>query len=159
MTHDYTMDDFREEMRRRGVYKESYPRRGRVPSERVQVKKLVAAWKPVLRPPVSTTRESVHGNTIAGIAPCAVHPLHLVKIRANGARAGCPMCEMQLEDLCRSFSSEPPNPSPSRSDVREHSPRIATDRTRIVGCSCGWRTPPGTPDSEEAYVEHVTVRR
>lgn len=40
-----------------------------------------------------------------------------------------------------------------------HAPRITQDRTRIVGCACGWRTPPGVTDSEAAFVQHATVLR
>ena len=157
MTRAYTMDDFREEMRRRGVTAEAAARPRR--RGRAQVKKLVATWKPLLGQPAPSAPERVHGNTVARIVPCAIHPLHFVKIRANGARSGCPMCEMQIEDLCRSFSSAPPKKPPIRPNVSEHNPRITIDHTRIIGCSCGWRAPTGTPDSEEAYVEHVTVRR
>ncbi len=45
-----------------------------------------------------------HGNTIVGTAPCGVHPLHIVKIRVNGTRSGCSMCEMQIDDICRSLA-------------------------------------------------------
>jgi hypothetical protein len=96
-----------------------------------------------------------HGNNVVRVAPCGVHPLHLVKVRASGARSGCPMCAMQIEDLCRSFAEAPPSGPPPR----EHRPLISADRSRIVGCACGWRTPPGTADSEDAYVEHATVAR
>ena len=36
----------------------------------------------------------------------------------------------------------------------EHAPQIALDRTRIVGCTCGWRTPFGTTDSDAAFAMH-----
>ena len=48
-----------------------------------------------------------HGATIIAIVPCGVHPLHHVRVRANGARSGCPMCETQIEDICRSMISGP----------------------------------------------------
>lgn len=133
MSSDYTMDDFRAEMHRRGIHAEPSASRA------------------------SRARE--HGNAIGQILPCAVHPLHAVKIRASGARTGCPMCEMQIQDLCSSLSSKPADPPPSPPRAREHAPRITNDRTRIVACACGWRTPAGAPDSEEAYIEHATGRR
>lgn len=88
-------------------------------------------------------QNKVHGNTIIEVVPCAVHPLHLVKVRACGARSGCPMCEMQIESFCRG----PRN---------HHAPRITLDPPHIIGCTCGWRTPQGTTDSEDAYSWHVT---
>jgi Fe-S cluster biogenesis protein NfuA len=47
--------------------------------------------------------DPVHGSTVIRTVPCGVHPLHDVKVRASGARSGCPMCEMTIEDLCRSL--------------------------------------------------------
>lgn len=52
-------------------------------------------------------RDPIHGNTVVRTVPCGVHPLHDVKVRASGARSGCPMCETQIEDLCRSMQSNP----------------------------------------------------
>ena len=46
-----------------------------------------------------------HGTKIIEVVPCGVHPLHFVKVRASGARSGCPMCEMQIEDICRMGAS------------------------------------------------------
>ena len=45
--------------------------------------------------------------------------------------------------------------------VLNHAPRIKRDqdRTQIVGCACGWRTPPGVTDSEAAFIQHATVMR
>ncbi len=83
--------------------------------------------------------------SIVAIVPCSIHPLHFVKVRTNGARSGCPMCEMQIEDICRSFTNV------------KHAPRITLDKTRIVGCTCGWRTPPGTTDSDDAFATHVAI--
>ena len=40
---------------------------------------------------------------------------------------------------------------------QEHQPRMAFDPPRIVGCSCGWRTPAGTPDSDDAVAVHVAL--
>lgn len=126
---DFTMDDFHTEMPRRGVY--------RTPREHQTL------------PPQPSPQ---HGNTIVRTVSCGVHPLHSVKVRANGSRSGCPMCEMQIESLCR----VPTNPPQSSAAPREHAPRISIDRTRITGCTCGWITPPGTTDSDDAYVAHVT---
>ena len=36
-----------------------------------------------------------------------------------------------------------------------HAPQIAQDRSMITGCRCGWRTPPGTTDSDDAFATHV----
>jgi len=41
----------------------------------------------------------------------------------------------------------------------EHTPRISLDLTRIVGCTCGWRTPPGTSDSDTAFSGHAAIAR
>lgn len=41
----------------------------------------------------------------------------------------------------------------------KHTPRISLDLTRIVGCSCGWRTPEGTTDSDDAIVMHIAIAR
>ena len=138
MKHDYTMDEFRAEMRRRGVYKEAYPNRwkGSQLTSKPRVPKISAPKK-------------AHGSSIVQIVPCGVHPLHAVKVLASGSRSGCPMCEMQIESLCRSAAGPA---------TRDHAPWITLDCTRIVGCTCGWRTPPGA-DSDDAYIEHVTVLR
>ena len=94
--------------------------------------------------------KDAHGSAIVQLVPCGVHPLHFVKVRANGARSGCPLCAMQIEALCRAGLTREP---------RDHAPRVTRDRTRIVGCTCGWRTPPGTTDSDDAFIEHATVLR
>jgi len=174
MTNDYTMADFRAEMRRRGIYEDGHPNRWRG-SRRVAARRRSTAPKPTepaapaapaLRAkttktaaPVFRAKPNNHGNAIAKIVPCGVHPLHLVNVRANGSRAGCPMCDMQIEDLCRSLASKRPAPPPRGQTPREHRPLINPERAQIVGCACGWRTPPGTTDSDDAYVEHATVAR
>ena len=134
MKTDYTMDDFRAEMKKREMKK-----RG------AYGEKSAANVRPAPKPVTTSTRDQEHGNTIVRTVPCGVHPLHSVKVRANGSRSGCPMCEMQIEDLCRSAG---------RSD---HAPRISHDRTRITGCTCGWLTPPGTTDSDDAYSLHAAT--
>jgi hypothetical protein len=90
---------------------------------------------------------------IVKVVPCGAHPLHFVKVRVSGARSGCPMCETQIEDLCRSLTSAP------GAGAAEHAPRITLDRTRIVGCTCGWRTPAGTTDSDDTFAGHVAIVR
>ena len=44
-----------------------------------------------------------------------------------------------------------------------HAPRLKRDQnqnlTQIVGCACGWRTPPGVADSEDAFIQHAAVMR
>ena len=158
---DYTMDDFHAEMRRRGLYTAERPRRYRKPAgkARAQVKALVAAWAPVLATEPQVTRKKDHGNAIAKIVPCGVHPLHFVKVRASGARSGCPMCEMQIEDVCRSLG---PPPAREQSRRADHAPVIMRDRgiwVRVSGCTCGWRTPPDATDSDDAYAAHVAIAR
>ncbi len=158
---DYTMADFHAEMRRRGVYDDDHPRRHRkrsAPPPIAEVKALVAAWTPVLAAAPHVPRKKEHGNTIAQVVPCGVHPLHFVKVRASGARSGCPMCEMQIEDVCRSFSP----PVHKRSGKAEHAPVIVQDRgvwIRVAGCTCGWRTPPGVTDSDDEYTTHLAITR
>jgi hypothetical protein len=53
---------------------------------------------------------------------------------------------MNREDLCRSLP-------------REHSPLIARDWPRIVGCTCGWRTPSNATDSDTTFTEHAAFAR
>jgi putative lipoic acid-binding regulatory protein len=38
-----------------------------------------------------------------------------------------------------------------------HSPLISRDAARIIGCTCGWRTPPGVSDSDYALAAHVAI--
>ena len=45
---------------------------------------------------------------------------------------------------------------------REHAPRLTFDRTRITrivgcACACGWRSPPGTTDFDDAYAMHYAL--
>jgi hypothetical protein len=49
--------------------------------------------------------------------------------------------------------------SASTKHAHEHAPRISLDLTRIVGCVCGWRTPPGTTASDDAFADHVAIAR
>ena len=51
----------------------------------------------------------------------------------------------------------PESNSSRRCVPQEHQPRMALDPPRIVGCSCGWRTPAGTADSDDALAIHVTL--
>ena len=62
-------------------------------------KKRERSWLPSPPPPQRT-----HGLTIERVVACGVHPLHTVKVQANGARSGCTMCEMQIESICHAFS-------------------------------------------------------
>lgn len=172
VTRGYTMDDFHAEMKRRSVYERPSPRmRVRAPTQdrcttcggTEFVDAIDNEGHPyrgckrcrIVDPEAVNTK--AHGNKVLKIVPCGVHPLHLVKRRANGAHSGCPMCEMQIEDLCRSLSGESaPKDQPT---PRDHRPRINREMTMIVGCTCGWRTPPDTTDSDTAWIEHVTVAR
>jgi hypothetical protein len=57
----------------------------------------------------------------------------------------------------------PHNPLPFRTvnGDPQHAPSVAHDRariiTRIIGCTCGWQTPSGTTDSDEAFTMHCAV--
>lgn len=51
------------------------------------------------------SKNKVHGKRIVEVVACGVHPLHGVKVRKSGARSGCPMCEMTIEQLCRTGAS------------------------------------------------------
>lgn len=37
----------------------------------------------------------------------------------------------------------------------DHAPLITPGWVRIVGCLCGWRTPPNAADSDDAFALHV----
>ena len=39
------------------------------------------------------------------------------------------------------------------------SQRIDQDVTRIVGCACGWRMPPGIADSDDVFAAHYAITR
>lgn len=39
----------------------------------------------------------------------------------------------------------------------EHRPLVSVDHARVVGCACGWQTPPGTTDAETAIAQHFTI--
>jgi hypothetical protein len=39
----------------------------------------------------------------------------------------------------------------------EHRPLVSVDHAWVVGCSCGWLTPPGTTDSETAIARHLAI--
>jgi len=43
--------------------------------------------------------------------------------------------------------------------VRAHAPRINRALTQIIGCTCGWRTPPGTANSDDTYSMHLAIVR
>ena len=170
MTRGYTMDDFHAEMRRRNVHGEPP-----TPTERCtscngtefvdaidnEGKSYRGCKRCRIGDPQDVLKKmakiaTTHGNSIVEVVPCGVHPLHYVKVFVNGGRRGCPMCEMQIEDLCRSLTPLPPADIPG---VHDHAPRISQDRTQIVGCTCGWRTPPGTQNSDDTYAVHVAISR
>ena len=69
-----------------------------------------------------------------------------------GAR-GCTMDDFRKE-LLRGI--ELPAKSGAR---REHAPLITLDLTRILGCTCGWRTPLEATDSDVTYTVHATIAR
>jgi len=41
--------------------------------------------------------------------------------------------------------------------VGPHRPLLKLDYSRIVGCTCGWRTPTSCPDSDVAYTKHYAI--
>jgi hypothetical protein len=41
--------------------------------------------------------------------------------------------------------------------LKSHVPLVDLDCPKIVGCTCGWRTPARCADSESAYVKHYTL--
>ena len=45
----------------------------------------------------------------------------------------------------------------NRAIGHDHAPLIANDMTRILGCTCGWRMPPGITDSDEASAMHTAL--
>ena len=48
--------------------------------------------------------------------------------------------------------------NPARDIVlREHQPIMTFNPPRIVGCACGWQTPLGVADSDDAVAVHVAV--
>jgi hypothetical protein len=59
------------------------------------------------------------------------------------------LCKHHLDELSAAIGSA----------ATRHEPRIVLDRTRIVGCTCGWQTPPGTTDSDGAFAAHVAIIR
>lgn len=60
----------------------------------------------------------------------------------------------RVRNLCSQSAHDKESDTPQR-----HNPRIALDRPRIVGCTCGWRTPTGVTDSDDAFAKHVAVAR
>lgn len=118
MTRGYTMDDFRAEMRRRGVHDRPSPRmQTHTPTQDHctscggtefvdAIDNLGQPYRGCKQCRIVLPKDAlkIHGSTITKIVPCGIHPLHFVKVRESGARSGCPMCEMQIEDLCRGWS-------------------------------------------------------
>lgn len=47
----------------------------------------------------------------------------------------------------------------SISTKHKHAPRISLDLTRIIGCTCGWRTPSHVSDSDTAFSWHASIAR
>lgn len=42
---------------------------------------------------------------------------------------------------------------------RGHAPILDLDRTFISGCTCGWKTPPGSTDSDDTFALHYACVR
>lgn len=70
---------------------------------------------------------------------------------AEGGRGGSSIV-VPIEDL-------EPYDGPAGHARDKHVAILDLENARIVGCRCGWRTPPGIPDSEETFVEHVAKER
>jgi hypothetical protein len=67
------------------------------------------------------------------------------------------------------YCSETPEQPPVHADTRRcrdidpevlgrHTPLIALDMSWIIGCTCGWLTPSGTPDSDNTFSTHVALQ-
>jgi hypothetical protein len=41
----------------------------------------------------------------------------------------------------------------------DHAPILTKDLARIIGCVCGWKTPPDATDSDTTYTWHVALAR
>lgn len=80
---NHTMAEFHAEMKRRGInnrsFEKGYLRRPAKPAPK----------------PKTERKPRVH--------TCAIHPLHTVKINADGSRSGCDFCDDYIRDLCRLF--------------------------------------------------------
>lgn len=50
-----------------------------------------------------------------------------------------------------------PIPEDAPLNPRGHAPLIT--QLRIIGCTCGWETPPGTADSETALAKHYALEK
>lgn len=50
--------------------------------------------------------------------------------------------------------SVPDDPSVLFRGFAEHAPRLVLDPPQIIGCTCGWETPAGTTDSDDAFAMH-----
>lgn len=46
---------------------------------------------------------------------------------------------------------------PLHPEPRAHAPLINHARTCVVGCTCGWRTPPDTTDSDTTFTWHYAI--
>jgi hypothetical protein len=46
-------------------------------------------------------QEHVDEEAPTRTVPCSIHPLHRVKVRTDGSRSGCVMCEDAIADLTR----------------------------------------------------------
>jgi hypothetical protein len=67
---------------------------------------------------------------------------------ADRCRPSCPICTEPMWYVGFSFAE---------SEALPCQPLIAVDRTRIVGCACGWQPSTDTADSDDAFAVHVAV--
>lgn len=61
--------------------------------------------------------------------------------------------------VCAEIDRRLPIPRRMRSSAAGHSPIATADMARITGCTCGWKTLPGTTDSDTEFTRHVIVIR
>lgn len=56
------------------------------------------------------------------------------------------------------FTKQPADDkAPKPETTAKHLPLTDSKVLRIIGCTCGWRTPQGVTDSDTAHVEHVAL--
>ncbi len=61
-----------------------------------------------------------------------------------------------LEALITAMGFDAREPRPR---VAGHAPIATVDMSWIAGCTCGWKVPSGTTDSEDEFARHVALER
>ncbi len=139
MTRDYSMDDFHAEMRRRGVHERPIPRTR-------AIRELLVGLETLAQ---TSTRE--HCTTCDGT--------NFVDAIDNDGQPyrGCKRCRIaHPEDVLATIAT---GNTLTGAPAREHAPRISLDLTRVLGCTCGWRTPCDVTDSDTAFTCHAAIAR